>query len=73
MTLVGPWTCHHNGCLKHSYPDLERAVGHPCCGRCPQGLSCKSAAWGDAPVFEHPYLEGLVTPGVCSICKHGPH
>lgn len=28
---------------------------------------------GHAPLFPHAYVEGLVTPGVCSVCKQGPH
>lgn len=73
MTLTGPWTCSHYGCLKHGNGDLSSAVGHQCCGRCSDGQACKSNAWGDAPITPHAYYEGLLTPGVCSICKHGPH
>lgn len=73
MTLVGPWTCQHNGCLKHANGDLSNEVGHTCCGRCPSGEACKEAAWGHAPLFPHAYAEGLVTPRVCSVCKQGPH
>jgi hypothetical protein len=73
MTRIGPWTCQHNGCLKHTYRDLSDAVGHTCCGRCPSGKACMDAAWGHAPLFPHAYAEGLVTPGVCAVCKKGPH
>jgi hypothetical protein len=71
MTQVGPWTCEH--CLKHQQPDLSNAVGHSCCGRCLEGLAHLEAAWPQAPYFPHEYSEGLVTPGVCSVCKLGPH
>lgn len=73
MTLVGPWTCNHNGCLKHGYPALGNAVGHTCCGRCREGQACKTAAWGYAPLFEHPYEESPIRAGVCTTCKGGPH
>lgn len=73
MTLVGSWTCSHDGCLKHISGDLSNAVGHGCCGRCLDGQSCKEAAWGHAPYFPHAYAEGLATPGTCSVCKQGPH
>lgn len=73
MTLVGEWTCDHNGCLKHRMLDLSLVVGHRCCGRCAEGQAHKTAAWGDAPLIEHAYYEGLVTPGVCTVCGEGPH
>jgi hypothetical protein len=73
MTLVGSWTCEHNGCLKHTNSALSREVGHTCCGRCPSGKACKEAAWGHAPLFPHAYAEGLVTPGVCSLCRQSAH
>lgn len=76
MTRIHAGTCQHyqpDGCTKHQNPDLTRAVGHSCCGRCSQGRAHKTEAWGHAPLFEHAYYEGLVTPGVCTICKQGPH
>ena len=73
MTLVGPWTCHHYGCLKHADRDLSNEVGHTCCGRCASGEACKDAVWRHAPFFPHAYAEELVTAGVCSVCRHGPH
>jgi hypothetical protein len=73
MTLIGPWTCQHNGCLKHAQGHhLSNEVGHTCCGRCPSGKACKDAAWGHAPLFPHAYVEGLM-PGVRTVCKQGSH
>ena len=73
MTRTGPWTCSHYRCLKHQTPALSDAVGHSCCGRCSEGVDCKQRAWGGAPLFPHPFEEGLVTSGVCTTCKGGPH
>lgn len=73
MVGVGVWTCHHDGCLKHANWDLSDAVHHTCCGRCPDGEACKEGAWGHAPHFPHAYAEGMMTPGVCVVCKQGPH
>jgi hypothetical protein len=71
MTLVGPWTCVHGRCLKHLNHDLSEAVGHACCGRCPDGEACKESAWGHAPLFPHAYVRSLEDK--CLVCKREPH
>jgi hypothetical protein len=70
---LNPYTCRHGRCRKHGLPRLSSAVGHTCCGQCPDGEACKQAAWGHAPITPHPYDESPLFPGVCSTCKHGPH
>lgn len=70
--MTGPWTCFHD-CTKHQYRLLCNAVGHSCCGRCREGLSCMESAWGNAPMYPHGYEESILKPGLCLTCKQGPH
>jgi hypothetical protein len=69
----GYYQCSHWGCSKkinHMY-----MTDHDCCGRCSRGRECIKAAASeyDGPGgFPHAYFEGVMTPGVCSICGEGP-
>ncbi|WP_051900881.1 hypothetical protein [Streptomyces aureus] len=69
----GYYVCSHTGCSKkinHIY-----MTDHDCCGRCSRGRDCMKAAASeyDGPGgFPHTYFEGLLYPGVCTVCGEGP-
>jgi hypothetical protein len=68
----GYYVCSHTGCSKKVNPTI---TGHDCCGRCQRGRNCLSAAQRhyDGPgSFAHTYFEGLLFPGVCTVCGE-PH
>ncbi|MFE7712686.1 hypothetical protein ACFU6I_44765 [Streptomyces sp. NPDC057486] len=68
----GYWLCSHSGCSKKVNPTI---TDHGCCGRCWPGRDCLSAAQRDYDgpgSFAHTYFEGLLRPGVCTVCGEPP-
>jgi len=68
----GYYECSHQGCRKKVNPTI---FGHDCCGRCWRGRDCRSAAQRDYDGpggFAHTYFEGILFPGVCTVCGEPP-
>lgn len=60
--------CRHGACSKKADPII---IDHRCCGRCQPGRNCRSAASDayDGPgTFAHDYHEGILDPGMCTVC-----
>lgn len=70
----GYYACSHMGCSKKVNPTI---IGHDCCGRCGHSRQhdCLGAAQRDYSGpggFSHTYFEGLLRPGVCTVCGEQP-
>lgn len=68
----GYYVCSHTGCSKKVNKTI---TDHDCCGRCSRGWDCLRAAQRDYDGpggFSHTYFEGLLRPGVCTVCGEPP-